>query len=218
MKYINKTKIPQFFIDDTIDLNSWSEYFGDKKRVLKTYLLENEQNYLCGYCESKVTLDSSHIEHIKPKSFDVDTLTFKYTNLLVSCNGICYSSNNTPENCGHKKAEDFNEILFLDPTQLDKIRDFFKYSNDGKIDSSGLDEIKALYTINLLKLNTFNNNLQEARKKALLEFRESVIKYSNQTGREVKEIAIILLNKENLAFISFLRYQYKNILMERNNV
>ena len=216
MRYIEKTNVPQFFIDDTNSLTSWDKYFAIKKRILKTHILENEQNYLCGYCESKVTLDSSHIEHIKPKSLDIENLTFKYSNLIVSCNGSCNNNVIKPETCGHIKGEEYKESFFLNPTIKKDIRKYFKYTNDGKIDSSGMNEIKALYTINLLKLNTFNNNLQEARKKALSEFRESVMKYSRQTGRELKEVAIVLLNKENLAFISFLRYQYKNILMENN--
>ncbi len=212
MKYIKKTQIPQFFIDTTSRLNNWSEYQGLDKRILKSYILENEQNNLCGYCESKVTLNGSHIEHIKPKSLDINSLTFDYYNLIVSCNGSCNNNYNQSETCGHIKGEEYNENLFLNPTTQKIIRQYFKYENSGKIDSSGLDEIKALYTINLLKLNTFNNNIQEARKKSLIEFRKAIKKYAEQTGKELKEVAKTLLNKENLAFISFLRYQYQTIL------
>ena len=67
MKYIEKTTIPSFFIDDTKNLGSWNDYFAKNKRDLKKYILENEQNYLCGYCESKILIDNSHLEHIKPK-------------------------------------------------------------------------------------------------------------------------------------------------------
>lgn len=216
MKYIKKTETPQFFIDDTKELKKWNEYFSYDKKKLKEHILKNEQNYLCGYCEAKVTMENSHIEHIKPKSLDEESLTFDYNNLLVSCNGICYSKDNTPETCGHKKGEEFSENLFLNPVKKENIREYFKYSENGKIDSSGFDDPKAIYTIDLLKLNSFNNNLLEARKKALTEFRKVVEKYASQTGRDLKQIAKILLNKENLAFISFLRYRYKNLLTESN--
>lgn len=209
MRYIKKSHIPQFFIDDTKSLLKWSEY--RKKRALKKYLLEEEQNYLCGYCEAKVTLDDSHLEHIEPKHFD-DALIFDYTNLLVSCDGICFSKNSERVTCGHKKGANFDAVKFLNPTTILNIRDYFIYTETYTIDSSPLDEEKAQYTLDLLQLNTFNNYLPEARKIALEEFRSSVKLYAQKTGKDIKEIAKILLNKENLAFISFLRFRYKGIL------
>lgn len=211
MRYIQKCDVPQFFIDDTQGLSLWNELLAEKKRKLKKYILENEQNGLCCYCEGKVTVENSHLEHIKPKSLDTQTLTFDYNNLAVSCNGIC-DSGEEKEYCGHKKQNDFDEAKFLNPTLVKNIREYFLYKDDGEIISSGLDDEKVLYMIILLQLNTFNNYLQEARKKALLEFRNSVIKKAQATGKDLKEIAIILLNQERLAFISFLRYMYKDLL------
>ena len=74
------------------------------------------------------------------------------------------------------------------------------------------NEEKSKYTLDLLQLNTFGNNLPEARLKALTEFRSSVNKNMQQTKRDIQEIAMQLLSKENLAFISFLRFKYKNLL------
>ena len=210
MKYIKKSEIPQFFIDDTNGLVQWSQY--KYKKRLKEYLLENEQNYLCGYCEAKIRLDNSHIEHINPKSLDYDNLTFDYNNLLVSCNGICFSELNKPITCGHKKGNKFNEEKFLNPTKQIDIRDYFVYTNKFYIGSSSLDEDKSQYTIDLLELNSFNNNLPQAREDSYNKFRESIENYAQKTGRDKKEIARILLNKEDLAFISFLRFKYKGIL------
>jgi len=222
MRYIQKSHIPKFFIDDTNDLKDklkvaikksevWDGEYKNKRK-LKEYLLREEQNYLCGYCEAKVTLDNSHIEHIKPKHLDYDSLTFEYSNLLVSCDGICFSAENKPITCGHKKANKFDDTKFLNPTEVTNIRDYFIYTDNGYIGASGLDEEKSKYTMKLLQLNSFNNYLPEARKKALIEFRNSVQEYAKKSGKELKEIAKILLNKENLAFISFLRFKYKNLL------
>jgi len=219
MKYIKKTDEPQFFIDDTSDLRKkiitqtnkskvWDEDYKEK-RALKEYILKNEQNYLCGYCESKVTLDDSHLEHIKPKSFDYDNLTFKYANLLVSCEGKCYTDDKKPLTCGHKKGNKFEENKFLNPTTTTNIRDYFIYTNSGDIGASSLDDVKSKYTMNLLQLNTFGNQLPEARLKALAEFRKSIKKHVEKTKLDIKEVAKILLNKENLAFISFLRFKYQ---------
>ena len=226
MRYIKKLKeIPQFFIDDTTELNETIKTFVTSKeksqvwdndyinkRVLKEYLLKEEQNYLCGYCEAKISLDNSHVEHIKPKSLDYDNLTFDYYNLLVSCNGICFSEQNKPITCGHKKANKFDEGKFLNPTKKVDIRDYFIYTNNYYIGSSRVDEAKSKYTMDLLELNSFNNNLPQAREDAYNEFVKSVKIFVLKSGRETKEIMKILLNKEDLAFISFLRFKYRSIL------
>ncbi|MCD4757232.1 MAG: TIGR02646 family protein [Arcobacteraceae bacterium] len=213
MRYIKKFDTPQFFIDDTNALSLWNEYLAQNKRKLRKYILENEQNSLCCYCEGKISVENSHLEHIKPKSLDPLTLTFEYSNISVSCNGIC-DSGNEREYCGHKKENGFDENKFLNPTVIENIREYFKYENDGEIKSSGINNEKVLYTILLLQLNTFNNYLQEARKKALVEFREAVTKKAKATGKDLKEIAVLLLNQERLAYISFLRYRHKDLLKE----
>ena len=61
-------------------------------------------------------------------------------------------------------------------------------------------------------MNSFNNNLPQAREDTYNEFRKSVQEFVLRTGKETKEVMKILLNKENLAFISFLRFRYKAIL------
>ncbi|MDD3856056.1 retron system putative HNH endonuclease [Sulfurimonas sp.] len=227
MKHIQKTTEPQFFKDDTQDLRKkiktetnkskiWDDDYKNK-RALKEHILKNEQNYLCGYCESKLTLDDKelHLEHIKPKHLDYDNLTFDYSNLLVSCGGTCHTEGKKPLTCGHKKGGSFDEVKFLNPTNTQNIRDYFVYTDKGHIGASSLDETKSIYTMNLLQLNTFGNNLPEARLIALTEFRESVQTNATKTSRALKEIAIFLLSKENLAFISFLRFKYKKILQEQ---
>jgi uncharacterized protein (TIGR02646 family) len=209
VKFVQISNTPQFFLDDTKGLSKWKEY--KKKKALKKYLLDNEQNGLCGYCEAKVLLTNSHLEHIKPKYLD-DNLIFDYTNLLVSCDGVCFSENNKRVTCGHKKGSDFDEFKFLNPTKVKNIREYFIYTDKYMIESSDLDTQKANYTLELLELNRFNNYLPEARKKALEEFQKSVRENAEKSKRTLKEIAKLLLNRENLAFISFLRFKYKGIL------
>jgi len=223
MKYIQKQVAPQFFIDDTKELQDkiisltekkdkksvWNNDYKNK-RELKEYILENEQNYLCCYCEAKVTLDNSHIEHIKPKDIDEDTLTFDYSNLSVSCDGICFNEERLT--CGHKKSNKFNELNFLNPTTVRDIREYFIYTDNYYIGASNKNEEKAKYTMKLLQLNSFNNYLPEAREIALEEFQKSVKVYSQKMKKDMKEIVQLLLNKENLAFISFLRFKYKGVL------
>ncbi len=225
MRYIQKLPTPEFFSEDTQELQKkivalfnkkdkklvWDNDYT-QKRKLKEYILEYEQNYLCCYCEAKVTLDDSHIEHIKPKDMHEDTLTFDYHNLAVSCDGICYSSDNKPITCGHKKGSSFDESKFLNPTTIIDIRSYFIYTDNFYIGASNLDETKAKYTLELLQLNAFNNYLPYAREIALQEFKKSINGHVKKSKKSLDEVIRVLLDKENLAFISFLRFKYKHVI------
>jgi len=223
MRYIQKKEIPDFFGQDTKVLQEkiatlttkkekkevWNNDYKEKQK-LKEYILEHEQNYLCCYCEAKVTLDNSHIEHIKPKDIDEDTLTFDYGNLSVSCDGLCFSDERLT--CGHRKSNKFDESKFLNPTKVTDIREYFIYTDNYYIGASHKDEVKAIYTMELLELNSFNNYLPEARKIALDDFNKAIQEHRKKTGQDIRYIIQKLLEKENLAFISFLRFRYKGVL------
>lgn len=212
MRYIKKVDAPQFFIDDTHGLTLWSAYSNPKK-LLREFILKNEQNYLCVYCESKISADrsSSHVEHIKPKSQDkYPELTFDYSNLAVSCNGNCYGieEDNSSHNCGHIKDNEYDSIKFLSPTRTLDIRDYFKYDFDeGEIEPSSKNRVKAKYMIDTLHLN--ETGLSISRKKALEVFIKEMNKIKDVSIRKAKMINI--LNKENIAQISYLRFKYMNL-------
>ncbi len=150
---------------------------GQVKITLHTHLL-NEQKGLCIYCQQAIPekLDSriaySHIEHIKERNFHAH-LTFKHKNLSVSCNGFDCSIEE-PEAiedfCGHTKGElvqkqGIEEELFLNPTEIENIENFFEYDFEGNIapntDRSQIDQQKAAYVIDLLDLQ--NSNLIQMR-------------------------------------------------------
>jgi uncharacterized protein (TIGR02646 family) len=170
MLKIDNAEEPQEFIDfkkthpkEWDDLGANDKFRGLKKR-LREYLLEHEQkinsSYCCVYCERKITLARSHIEHIKPKSvYKADT--FNYQNLTVSCleerevvvNGL----KGKLDTCGHYKENRFDEAKFINPV-LDDPKDFFTYDiTTGNVSPreglSGKEQGKANYTIDLLNLN-----------------------------------------------------------------
>jgi len=219
MKYIKKLETPQFFIDDTKDLTNWKDYsltkaISLKKIKLKKYILENEQNGLCCYCELDLISNNklSHIEHIKPKSLDIFNLTFEYSNLLVSCEGNHFNEigDNTITNCGQFKKDNFDEELFLNPTIVKNVSEYFVFNSDGIISTSVIDKIKADFTINILNLNGKNNILAEARKKT----KDALVKkfYNSKLPISViKQKLIDYLKNDRNEFITFLRYIYKDI-------
>jgi uncharacterized protein (TIGR02646 family) len=212
MKYIQKKSIPDFFINDTLNLTIWSEYISTKKRNLKKFILENEQNGVCCYCEKKINIDStsSHVEHIKPKSLDLINLTFDYNNLLVSCEGNHFNEigDNSKNTCGQKKEDSFDESNFLNPTIINDIADYFIFDTDtGIISSSTLDSTKADYTYKTLNLNGNNDKLAEARKKA----REALIRNFNTLDIEIRKIKLKeFLKNDEKEFITFFRYIFRS--------
>lgn len=211
MKHIEKKSAPSFFLQDTNGLANWRQYRTRKKRKLKKFILEEEQYYLCCYCEKKISLLKAHIEHIKPKSIDSLQLTFDYNNLLVSCEGnhfneIGDSSKNT---CGHIKDNYFDEVQFLDPTLFVDIVEYFEFDSDtGEINPSLKDNAKARYTIDVLNLNGKNNRLAEAR----LNSKKSLINTLISQPLDQQEQHLKMYLEDNGSeFITFFRYAFKNI-------
>lgn len=215
MHYVKKLDAPQSFINKTASLNHWDDYHNcckRQKRALRKYILKHEQNNLCIYCESKISSNnnSSHIEHIRPKALNrYPELTFEYTNLVVSCNGNCHNDeNNYRDTCGHIKENMYKENKFLNPVEIINIREYFDYNlNNYLIIPSSKDTNKAQYMINTLHLN--DGGLPKARKKALEVFINKM-KTIIDTEERKQKIKLILI-KENISFISFLKYKYSMV-------
>lgn len=210
MKYIKKLEdAPLSFLRKTSTLATWKAYHNcckKQKRALRKFILMYEQNYLCCYCEDRIDINNSHIEHVKPKHLDRDNLTFKYDNLAVSCEGQCRNSedDNTRYNCGHRKDKQdtqYDEDKFLNPIKDEDIREYFEYDSDALIVPSNKNLVKAKYMIDTLHLN--DGDLPRARKDALRDLEELDINLDE---------LIFLLDSEDLAFISFLRYKYKHLI------
>lgn len=224
MRYVHKLETPQFFLDDTKNFTKWDDYdenyeTREKRRRLRSYLLENEQFSLCIYCESKIELDNSHVEHIKPKDENLyPELTFSYPNLAASCQGNAHAElakegELQPEStCGHKKSNEFSEGLFLCPHTKSNIGSYFKYCRDtGVIQPNDVDTLserylKANYMITTLKLN--DGHLPQARLKAITVLRKRLQKkFKKDKAARLTELQKVLQRDTN-AFISFLRYSF----------
>ncbi|MEZ9513337.1 retron system putative HNH endonuclease [Vibrio splendidus] len=225
MRYITKGDTPPFFAVDTEGFTKWSDYnkteeTKQQRRNLRKYLLENEQNYLCGYCESKVTLEDSHTDHKKPKGLDrYSHLVFSYSNFIVSCEGKEHYSlqrkdEEAPEStCGHKKDNEFDEALFIDPHEKENISTYFTYDKDtGMIMPNATDEHserykKANFMIKLLQLNEGFLPRARLNAKKVLHVRLKRIR----TGKEDQNTEIIrVLESKKIAFISFVDHCFSS--------
>lgn len=215
MRYVKKLEVPNFFIDDVKNFKSWDDYDVNddnkkKRRNLRKYILENEQNNLCIYCECFLEVTNSHIEHLKPKEAYKE-LTFDYNNLAVSCEGLCLKGDSTDTKkyrCGHKKNNLFDESKFLNPIALEDISKYFIYKELKKdyfeIISSGKDNIKANYMINqLLYLN--EGSTPKARGNALNSFRKALSKIKDKKERIEKFNTLL---DKTFPFVSFIRFYF----------
>ncbi|WP_084623864.1 retron system putative HNH endonuclease [Oceanospirillum beijerinckii] len=123
------------------------------------------QKSLCAYCEISLLHPQLgfHIEHILSKSLNPE-LTFEYKNLMLSCfkgGGEVPASEEDPYpvSCGHallKSSNEFDEALFIRPTEADCERYFF-YELDGEIvphdNLNAQESERAQHTIDVLNLN-----------------------------------------------------------------
>lgn len=207
MRFIQKTQSPDFFEQEKhgTPLTSWSSFRGRKE--LKKFLLE-EQHYLCGYCECNVS-ENNHFEHIAPQD-KYPELRFEYTNLIVSCEGkfFCDGKEQEKESCGHRKDNEYDEALFLNPVAIPDISSHFKFDPDtGQMLATENDAKNAAnYMIRILNLDALY--LRNARRNA----KEVLLAHLNQLPPEQ---AMPILRAElatEREFISFLRFCFAPFL------
>ena len=153
--------------------NSWNSFKGkDELKVALTHISSG----LCAYCENRLDTNlGSHIEHILSKSLNPE-LTFEYTNLMLSCIQDGKVEDNMDTNsvsCGHsplKRKNDYNEELFIKPTELN-VEKYFSFEVNGKIIAkAGLNSVETQrveHTVNVLNLNC--NRLKRQRHKIIIE-------------------------------------------------
>lgn len=168
MLKIIKTPEPDFYKDfkKKYKYTNWEQYNSslgmEIKRKLKKYMLKEEQDYYCPYCERKIITKyekeeteeninnilkrKSHIEHIIPKSIKPQFFQ-EYNNFLVSCTD--------KETCGMAKENSYSNN-FINPVLEDPKR-YFEYdikTGEIKVRKISLEEqLKAEETIKILNLN-----------------------------------------------------------------
>jgi uncharacterized protein (TIGR02646 family) len=168
MRWIKKIEGNEFFKNKKVPTSAieaqkgWSALKPGRKKKLREILLD-EQLHLCGYTEvnPKEYQFGIHIEHIAPKGRFPEK-TFDYQNLIVSVlapEDFSRIDPNTGEKYsfgGHSKGNEYDDGKFI--SCLDKnCESFFAYGSDGRIsprkELDAADKAKAVYTINVLKLN-----------------------------------------------------------------
>ncbi len=165
MLNINKGAEPAFFAEfkKQAKPKEWKD-LSPVTTELRQYLLKNEQTptgvALCTYCEKKITLEGSQIDHIRPKA-----LSGKYAHLFADYDNLTAICKSTAS-CGQTKDRAYDED-FINPVE-ENPADFMTY----KFDTAHIIPLKEAVkkrverTCEILRLNSCFE-LVNARKKIL---------------------------------------------------
>jgi uncharacterized protein (TIGR02646 family) len=157
VRYIQKGSEPASFTEWKLQENedwqpSWGNFINPEKTNLHDALLK-EQGHVCCYCESRISKQTSHIEHLRPRS-QYPQIALEYANLLASCQGESEDHPPHPLHCGQHKRDWYDLHLFVSP--LDPAcMNYFRYSEAGEIlpTSDPNNETAASTTIEKLGLS-----------------------------------------------------------------
>ncbi len=166
MKHIVKNPEPKELLDwkcsDKMYLRGkprWNRLPSIIKDILRKKI-SNEQGYICCYCERRLIDDDFHLEHLMPK--DISKFPEKqldYNNLLCSCQ--LELEKGEPRHCGNSKGSWFQEINFVSPLNPN-CENKFKYTFDGHIEPSDINDTDAVTTIEKLQLDKLNKSREKA--------------------------------------------------------
>ena len=111
--------------------------------------LMREQGFICCYCESRVAMDDSHVEHFRPQGRFPER-QLDYGNLHCSCQRD--PARGEPRHCGHRKGSWFDENLLLSPLEAD-CEGRLGFTANGDVFPRSSDDAAAETTIDRLGLN-----------------------------------------------------------------
>ena len=153
MKRIRKGAEPTEFSlwkeqDKMADRPRWNRVPAAIKEAVHESL-RREQGFICCYCESRIAMGDSHIEHFRPKTEFPDR-QLDYENLHCSCQQDL--SPGEPRHCGHGKGSWFDENLLLSPREAD-CGDRFRFTANGAVFPRSTNDAAAETTIKRLGLD-----------------------------------------------------------------
>ena len=209
MKYIQKRQPPAQWTEFN-DPNAWIDQDGnpmnwtyehdighDLREILKRSLVD-EQGGICGYTGLRISVEESHVEHIKPQNRCVNHEDVDYNNLIAAypAGGCEFGA----------RAKDgwYEENEFISPLHPN-CEQAFLYYPDGDIAPRDPANNVAIRTINVLNLKC----------PAIKKMREGAIEalFERELTRQDVETFILILDQrqEDTGFIP-LCFVIKNIL------
>ena len=173
MKYIQKTGCPHSYSEwcaevEGTNKSDWREVFSAQKKLILAAMIA-DQGGLCAYTMRRIDNNSSHVEHIKPRSRcrqDLRGSDLDYTN-LVACFPRCDVKGQPRYGARLKDNWWENDgTAFVSPLQP-TCEQIFRFKLNGKIEAVG-NRTEAITTIEVLGLD--HRSLTEERKRFIEEF------------------------------------------------
>lgn len=173
MKYIQKTGCPHSYSKWCTEVAEPNNYdWSEVRSVQKNPILEAmiaDQGGLCAYTMHRIDNNSSHVEHIKPRSRcrqDLRGSDLDYTNLVA-----CFPRDGMKAQCryGAQRKDDWwdnDGAEFVSPLQP-TCEQVFRFKLNGEIEAIN-NRTEAITTIKVLGLN--HRSLTEDRKRVIEEF------------------------------------------------
>ncbi|MBB5723212.1 uncharacterized protein (TIGR02646 family) [Loktanella ponticola] len=195
MKLIIKSQEPTSFASWKNLANSdWQPSWDNLQNPEKTFLLERlifDQKGICCYCECRISVEDSHIEHIVPRSASAN-LQLEFPNLLASC--LKETQKGQPLTCG-KARGDWNEAGYLNPCEQGS-KDEIVYLMDGKVSANSRHCEEFVSRLNLNSRLKIDGRLAAA---------SVIIEDENLTEADVSALLAAMLKQDELPeYMSFL--------------
>jgi len=215
---LNRSRLPQpiaEYLAKQEPSKKWQLSSFARETIVNTLL--EDQFHTCMYCESRLTKDNLHIEHIIERHDDANS-TYAFNNMGLSCMGgisKVISDETMLENlvrvpnihCGHYKTLNFhknteiNYDLLIDPFH-ESMYEYFDFEDATLFPVKGLSDImraRAAYTIERLNLNS--SKLIYARRLHIDAFRKKLSSYKSMSA--ARKYASSILNLQNGKKIPF---------------
>jgi uncharacterized protein (TIGR02646 family) len=188
MRHIKKNEEPIEIIDWKNQANEdWKPdwgYFRGHPKIETHKALLREQGFICCYCGRRISRESSHIEHFKPrKHFPQDALN--YFNLLASCPGYPEDEKDnstlksSQEYCGQKKGDWFDVDLTVSPL-IENCTNFFRYAASGEILPTEISSMRSAAQETIQRLGLNHTKLERARRTAIARLLQWVEELSDE--------------------------------------
>jgi uncharacterized protein (TIGR02646 family) len=137
---------------------TWRNFQNPEKTIVHNALIK-DQGHICCYCMREIGKETSHIEHVNPRSGTGEEERLSYANMLTSCdaedqqkrNGQNGNDELLQQHCGHYRQTWYDTALYVSPLIPD-CEKRFRFYDDGAIRPVD-DDPGAKATIEKLRLN-----------------------------------------------------------------
>ncbi len=180
MQKINKGEpLPDFLTwkDGEGRGKKYDDISPELKRQMREYMLQNEQNGVCGYTELPLTCDTSHIDHYKKQGQGwFPELQLEWTNFVVASMHEDFGARYKDNHYGLKK-NDYGS--FYNPVESG-MEDVVYYDGNGQIHPKDPNNHKVEKTIKVFYLD--HKSLNDRRKSIIENVK---LYFENGMDREV---------------------------------